>query len=150
MKDNSIIFIPGPKAQRNIEAYTEKICDNLFINDTYYGNILMCLTELNELFIENEIENEVELSYETDFNNLSISAIFADNESNSRNKTDNELIHNKVQYQLIETLSDEVLIHENGISLGFNIGALHKSIYESRLKHLKVYFNKMVGIAHES
>jgi len=150
MKDNSIIFVPGPKAQRSIEAYTEKICDNLFINDTYFGNILMCLTELNELFIENKIENEVELSYETDFTNLAITTSIAENEVDKQQKTFKEQIYNNIHYQLIETLSDEVQIHENGIILGFNISALHKSIYESRLRHLKVYFNKMVGVAHES
>ena len=150
MKDNSIIFIPGLKAQRSIEAYTEKICDNLFINDTYFGNILMCLTELNELFIENEIDGEVELSYETDFTNLAISAEPIEEEENKRHKIDKVLINSNEHYQLIETLSDDIKIEEDGITLGFNIGALHKSIYESRLKHLKVYFNKMVGVAHES
>ena len=150
MKDNTIVFVPGSKALRSIEAYTEKICENLFINDTYFGNILMCLTELNELFNENGIRNEVELSYQTDFTDLIINANIIESEDYIRLKTNKDLSQNDVHYHIIETLSDGVQILDDGIILEFNISALHKSIYESRLNHIKIYFNKMVGVNHES
>jgi len=35
-----------PSEIRKIEHFVDDICDQLFINDTYYGNILMSITEL--------------------------------------------------------------------------------------------------------
>ncbi len=150
MKDNSIVFVPGNAAQRCIEAYTEKICENLFMNDTYFGNILMCLTELNELLKENKISEEVVLSYKTDFTDLVINAKLSENEDIKRLKTNNMLSDSGIRFKLIETLSDGIRIIDNDLILEFNIGALHNSIYESRLKHLKTYFNKMLVLAGES
>jgi len=150
MKDNSIVFVPGNAAQSYIEAYTEKICENLFMNDTYFGNILMCLTELNELLKENKISEEVVLSYKTDFTDLVINAKLSENEDIKRLKTNNMLSESGIRFKLIETLSDGIRIIDNDLILEFNIGALHNSIYESRLKHLKTYFNKMLVLAGES
>ncbi len=150
MKDNSIVFVPGNEAQSCIEAYTEKICENLFMNDTYFGNILMCLTELNELLKENKIREEIVLSYKTDFTDLVIKAKLSENEDIKRLKTNNMLSDSGIRFKLIETLSDGIRIIDNDLILEFNIGALHNSIYESRLKHLKTYFNKMLVLAGES
>lgn len=150
MKDNTIIIVPGYKAQQNMEAYTETICENIMINNTYYGNILMCLTELNELLMESDISSEVKFSYKTDFSDLEIHALYLDKQEYKRHKMDsNQIISNK-HYKLIETLSDGISIEENGITLNFNISALHNSIYESRLKYLKKYFSKMLVITEES
>lgn len=150
MKNNSIIITPGnKKTVRIIEAYTEKICENLFINDTYYGNILMCLTELNEIFSESETKQRIELNYETDFTTLIINAIFLEGIT-SRQQTDKILKNNEIRYQLLQTLSDKLQILDDRIILDFNISALHTSIYESRTRHLKIYFSKVGGVTKES
>jgi len=150
MKNNSIVITPGNnKTVRIIEAYTETICDNLFINDAYYGNILMCLTELNEIFADNDVMREIELSYETDFSNLIINAVFLDG-NHIRHQTDKSITDSEVHYQLLETLSDKLQVLDDRIILEFNISALHKSIYEERKLQLKIYFNKVVGVTKES
>ena len=44
--DQSLTLTLVPKEIRKIEHFVDDICDQLFINDTYYGNILMSITEL--------------------------------------------------------------------------------------------------------
>ena len=128
-----------------MEAYAEDLCDKLFINDTYYGNLLMCLNDLNEVLVSWAIEEKIELSYNTDFSILNIVAKGAEKESNKHFKTDN-LSDDSNSLSLIRTLSDDLLISDNTIEMQFNIGALHKSIYEERLKHLKTYLNKLIKV----
>lgn len=150
MKDNSIIITPGNnKTVRIIEAYTETICENLFINDTYYGNILMCLTELNEIFADSEVNQKIKFSYETDFSTLIINAVFLEG-NHSRQQTNKAFSNNEIRYQLLQTLSDKLQILDDRIIFDFNISALHRSIYESRTKHLKIYFDKVIGVTKES
>lgn len=150
MKNNSIIITPGnKKTVRIIEAYTETICENLFINDTYYGNILMCLTELNEIFADSEVNQKIKFSYETDFSTLIINAVFLGG-NHIRQQTDKAFSNNEIRYQLLQTLSDKLQILDDRIIFDFNISALHRSIYESRTKHLKIYFNKVIGVTKES
>ena len=42
-----------PQGIQEIEKFTDIVCDSLYINDTYYGNILMALTNAFELCMEN-------------------------------------------------------------------------------------------------
>lgn len=144
MKTNSIVFSPGLKAVRLLESFTDKICESLFINDTYYGNILMCLTDLNEILLHEDIE--VKLFYETDFSVLSIVAEKIDSSTNKRQETNKVFKNNELEYQLIETLSDKFIIKTDTIEMEFNIGALHNSVYEERLRYLKDYFNKFIDV----
>ena len=39
--DQSFEFELNPNTLREIEHFSDLICDQLFINETYYGNILM-------------------------------------------------------------------------------------------------------------
>jgi len=150
MKDNSIVITPGNnKTVRIIEEFAEKICENLLINDTYYGNILMCLTELNEIFAENVEGHKIKLYYETDFSTLNITAVFLEDDI-KRQQTDIILSNNIIRYNLIKTLSDDFQVFDDSIILDFNISALHRSIYESRAESLKLYFRKGIGVIRES
>ena len=144
--NSTLIFTPGEQSRSLMEAYAENLCENLFINDTYYGNLLMCLSDLNEVLAEMGIVSEVSLNYQTDFSVLSIEAKLNDIECDMRLKTTKGQDGNSLRLELIKTLSDKLIIHANGISMEFNIGALHKSIYEERLKHLRVYLDKLIKV----
>ena len=146
MKNNRLVFSPGKESIRAIENYTDKICENLFINDTYFGNILMCLTELNEILAKDFFGQDFELYYQTDFRTLTIIVELLDIKEIKRHKTNKGLNNNKIQYDLLVSLSDGIKFENNKIVLDFNISALHKSIYEARLRHLREYFDKFAGV----
>jgi len=146
MKNNIFVFSPGVKSIRAIENYTDKICENLFINDTYYGNILMCLTEINDLLGRDNTDCNFELYYKTDFKVLTFIIKPIENKTIKRQKTKITLDVSMIQTDLILSLSDNFNVIDNSIVIDFKIGALHKSIYEERLKHLKKYFNKFAGV----
>ena len=145
MKTNSIVFTPGLNAIRLLESFTDKICESLFINDTYYGNILMCLTDLNEILLEEE--NKLKLYYKTDFSVLTIVAERVDVSVDKRHETNNDFSNNALEYQLITTLSDKFILKPDTIVMEFNIAALHNSVYEERLRYLKEYFNTLKDVS---
>lgn len=149
MKNNTIFFKPGNSAVRSIESYTEKLCENLFINDTYYGNLLMCLTDLNELLHSFSYTEEVSLSYETDFASLVITANISEKEINKRQQTDKSLNANTERFHLIKTLSDNLVVDKDEVRLEFNISALHRSVYNDRLQKLTAYFNKVLSTSNK-
>jgi hypothetical protein len=143
MRENRIVFEPGVKAVRQIESFVDIICESLFINNSYYGNILMCLSDFNEILSNMGFSESVELNYFTDFTLLSLSAQLSENEIEKRHQTNNNFENCDLEFGLIRSLSDNLVIKENRILMEFNIGALHKSIYEYRLDKMNKYFQKL-------
>lgn len=101
----------------------------------------MCLTELNEILFKEDIK--IKMFYETDFSVLTIVAEMPDSTINKRHETNNKPISSELDYRLIESLSDKFIVNNGRIIMEFNIGALHNSVYEERLKYLKEYFNRI-------
>ena len=63
-----------PESIRSIESFVDTICDQLFINDTYYGNILMSLTELFNYLLSDDNDNDtMNITYHSDYKTIAIS-----------------------------------------------------------------------------
>ena len=57
---------------RKIEYFVEEICDQLLINETYSGNILMVLSELFNLAMQFNSEKKITFTYTTDYQIIKI------------------------------------------------------------------------------
>ncbi|NOY49490.1 MAG: hypothetical protein GXO88_02835 [Chlorobi bacterium] len=135
-------FIPGKTAIRQIEYFVDNLYESLFLNDTYYGNLLICLSELNELLFNNSQEKPIELSYATDHKTLTLIAKGVDDEVFNQLKTDINHNNNEITIELLKSLSDSFEYKDGQLLLTFDIGALHNSIYKERLRLLSEYFMK--------
>ena len=137
-----------PNSIRDIESFVDTICDQLFINDTYYGNILMSLTELfNYLHINNQKE-DINITYNSDYKDIVMSFQPVDYQLIKRfsvtiNVDEILLQNNDETIFLIQSLVDNITIkNEDTLSFEFDISALHNEIYNQRAATLKKYFNK--------
>ena len=149
VNNNQLVSVKlQPNSIRNIESFVDTICDQLFINDTYYGNILMSLTELfNYLLINNQKEN-LNITYNSDYKSIVISFQPIDLQFLTRfsEAVDvDKILHknNDENIFLIQSLVDNITISNNDtLSFEFDISALHNKIYNQRASTLKKYFNK--------
>ena len=154
MNNNHSVSIKlKPKSIRDIEIFVDTICDQLFINDTYYGNILMSLTELfNYLLIDNKDVDKLNITYNSDYKKIEISFYPIDNQIiNSLTKSINldDIIHQESNKNifLINSLVDNITINKDeNLSFEFDISALHNEIYNERANLLKEYFSKQTVV----
>lgn len=136
-----------PSEIRKIEHFVDDICDQLFINDTYYGNILMSITELFNTLCEKSPGEILNITYNTDYKKVTISAQPIDSEIINVIESDINLDNildgqfNKNIF-LIKSLVDQYEIKEDALILNFDISALHNEIYKKRAEQLQGYLKK--------
>ena len=136
-----------PSKIRKIEHFVDDICDQLFINDTYYGNILMSITELFNALCEKSRGEILNITYNTDYKKVTISAQPIDSEIINIIESDIDLDNilegkfNKNIF-LIKSLVDQYEIKEDALILNFDISALHNEIYKKRAGQLQNYLKK--------
>jgi len=136
-----------PDSIRELERIVDLICDQLFINDTYYGSILMALTEVFDLLLDEQTSETFNVEYKTDYHALTISIYPVDESIIDRFKLPVNIdslqeTDGQTAMFLIKSLVDELLITEdNVVQLNFDISALHDKIYKQRLSLLNNYFN---------
>jgi len=136
-----------PSEIRKIEHFVDDICDQLFINDTYYGNILMSITELFSTLCEKSPGEILNITYNTDYKKVTISAQPIDSEIIKVIESDIDLDNisdgqfNKNIF-LIKSLVDQYEIKEDALILNFDISALHNEIYKKRAEQLQGYLKK--------
>lgn len=146
--DQSFEFKLEPHALREIEHFADLICDQLFINETYYGNILMSLTEFFQLLIHSQQKGKVKITYNTDYQKVNtnfypvdpeIVKAFSEEISFDAIADDDAL---KSAF-LISKLVDEIdIVEHDSISLLFDISAMHHEVYEHRKNQLQNYFTR--------
>ncbi|PLX03328.1 MAG: hypothetical protein C0595_07540 [Marinilabiliales bacterium] len=138
----SLVFKPGLEALRQIELYMDNLCENLFINETYYGNLIISLNTLNERLFELGQNSAVKLTYNTDHIHLSFVIEGVENQVYTSIIEDKSLNNNDITLELLNQLCDSMVIENSTITLDFEVGALHNSIYKTRVNLLKKYFKK--------
>jgi len=148
MNNNQSISIKlKPESIRDIEKFVDTICDQLFINDTYYGNILMSLTELFNCLLATNNDN-INIIYNSDYKKINISFYPIDThivKSLTKPINLDDIIHQESNKNifLINSLVDNITINKQGqLSFEFDISALHNEIYYHRAGLLKKYFSK--------
>lgn len=130
-----------------VENFVDSVTEQIFINASYYGNILTALTELFSILCELMPGLPVKYGYYTDFKTLRISL----------QQVENQMLSEIFETKKLGDISDSVtsksafLIHafvdrleifpENELLLEFDIAALHHQIYEKRSTLLKNYFS---------
>ena len=145
--DQSLTLTLVPKEIRKVEHFVDDICDQLFINDTYYGNILMSITELFNTLCEKSPGETLNIIYNTDYKQIRISAQPIDKEIVNVIESDIDLDNimdgpYSKNIFLIKSLVDAYEIEEDALILNFDIGALHNEIYKKRADQLQSYFKK--------
>lgn len=138
-----LVFKPGMDALRQIEIYIDNLCENLFINETYYGNLQISLNNLNDWLFDLGQSSSVKLTYVTDHKILRFIIEGIDNQVYKKMRTHNELTNSEIKIVILKQLCDSLLINDGMIILNFEIGALHNSIYKSRVNLLNAYFKKV-------
>lgn len=138
-----LVFKPGMDALRQIEIYIDNLCENLFINETYYGNLQISLNNLNDWLFDLGQSSSVKLTYVTDHKILRFIIEGIDNQVYKKMRTHNEQINSDINIVILKQLCDSILINDGMIILNFEIGALHNSIYKSRVILLNAYFKKV-------
>ncbi len=131
--DQSLTVKLLPEEIRKIEQFVDDICDQLFINDTYYGNILMSITELFQALCQKtpgEVLKITAQPVDTEFINVIESDIDIDQIAEGE--------YNKNVY-LIKSLVDQFEVDDNALILNFDISALHNEIYKKRAEQLQAY-----------
>ena len=149
MNNNQSVSIKlQPESIRDIEIFVDTICDQLFINDTYYGNILMSLTELFNCLLTSNNNETFNITYYSDYKNIVMSFYNVDNQVVTA-LTKPISIDDIIQHEsnknifLINSLVDNITINSQGnLSFEFDISALHNEIYNHRAEQLKKYFTK--------
>lgn len=145
--DQSLELTLVPKEIRKIEHFVDDICNQLFINDTYYGNILMSITELFNTLCEKSPGESLHITYNTDYKQIRIIAQPIDKEIVNVIESDIDLDNimdgpYSRNIFLIKSLVDAYEIEEDALILNFDIGALHNEIYKKRADQLQSYLKK--------
>jgi len=141
-----------PENISSIERFVEEICDYYNINDTYFGNILIALTEaFNNALIHGNQSNpskKITVVFESKPKGLSFTVTDEgggfdpdvvpdplDLEIDASSKTGRGLF-------LIRSLSDKLEIKEEGssIEMFFRISGIGHEAMKKRLTHFNEYF----------
>lgn len=144
--DTSLIFDLKKDSVSKIEHFVDFICDQLMINDTYSGNILVSLSEFFSLAKEISEKGKMNISYSTDYQNIIINIEPVDNQIIT-------LISNKIEVEnteestmlkslyLLKALVDNIEFgKDKAINLFFDISAVHNKVYSHRQNTLSTYF----------
>jgi len=144
--DASLIFDLEKDSVSKIEHFVDFICDQLMINDTYSGNILVSLSEFFNLAKEVSLKGKMNISYSTDYQQIGINIEPIDNQLITVIKskievasTEESPVHKSLY--LLKALVDDIEFgKDNAINLFFDISAVHNKVYVHRQNTLSTYF----------
>ena len=135
-----------------VEKFIEDICDYYNINNSYFGNIVVAVSEAveNSIIHGNKCDTSktVHISFEANQKGI----VFTIEDEGDGFKFDNIPDPTDIQSNpekkgtgifLIKTLTDEALFLNNGgkIQLKFNITSINREVFSRRMKHVDEYFN---------
>jgi hypothetical protein len=147
-KDQALELQVDEQSLIQIEHFVDHLCDILKINDAYFGNILMSMTEFFSLLVELNRQKTVNISYSTDYQRLTIGFRPVDDKTIDALKTDVDLT-NVIDSELnkrifiLNKLVDNIITDESEtVSLIFDISALHSLVYDDRKHKLQAFYRK--------
>jgi serine/threonine-protein kinase RsbW len=135
-----------------VERFVENICDYYNINSTYFGNIIVAVSEAVENSIlhgnKHNPTKAVYIGFETNKKGI----VFTIEDEGDGFKFDDIPDPTDIECNpekrgtgifLIKTLADEAIFLNNGrkIQLQFNITSINREVLSRRLKHVDDYFN---------
>ena len=130
-----------------IEKFVEELSKNLFINETYFGNLLTSLTLFFNYVVEKNQCRKLNINYITNYKILTINieGVKKDAASKLLNQielkdTENNEEENNIF--LIQSLTDKIKYKNGKLKLVYDISALHDQIFNERKKLIKDFFSK--------
>ncbi len=136
-----------PKSITQIEQFVDELFSQFQISETYYGNILMSLTEFISLIPSYQDGIGVKLTYRPGYQQVKLSVqpvsdelilLLDKKKIDLVNVLDNE--ENKKIY-IIKKLVDEIVLKDdNVVTFIFDVGALHNEVFEDRKNKLQNFF----------
>ena len=134
-----------------VEKFIEDICDYYNINNSYFGNIVVAVSEAVENSIvhgnKQDPSKSINISFEA--NQKGIVFLIEDEGDgfNFENIPDPTDIQNNPEKKgtgifLIKSLTDEALFLNQGrkVQLQFNITSINREVFTRRMKHVDEYF----------
>ncbi|HNX06054.1 MAG TPA: ATP-binding protein [Bacteroidales bacterium] len=151
MKKHTLIIKSDIHEITEVEKFVESICDYYNLNDTYFGNIMVALTEAveNAIIHGNKSNPDKKVMIHFDFSQKGIDFTVEDQGagydfSAIPDATDAKANPEKkgTGIYLIKTLADDVHFMDNGrkIRMIFNITSINKEVFIHRKKQLEDYF----------
>jgi serine/threonine-protein kinase RsbW len=143
-----------PKSISKVEKFVEEICDENYISDTYFGNIMLAIEEAvrNAIIHGNKLDGnkKVTLTFERKRGGL---CFIIEDEGDGFNPLE---IPNPVESDeargngifLLHSLADEVSFNSTGnkVELFFTISSINQETTLGRISHLKHYFNRQKSL----
>jgi len=134
-----------------VERFVEDICDYYNLNNSYFGNISVAVTEAveNAIIHGNNENNEKHVLIHFNFSQKSIDFTIEDEGSGfdfNAIPDPTDILNNPEKkgtgIYLIKVLADDVRFLENGrkVQLIFNITSINKEVFINRKKHIDDYF----------
>jgi hypothetical protein len=147
-KDQALELQVEEQSLTQIEHFVDHLCDLLKINDAYFGNILMSLTEFFSLIVDFNNQKTINITYLTDYQRLTINFYPVNDKTIEALQSEVDLTNvidsetNKRIF-ILNKLVDKILVPNNRkISLVFDISALHSLVYDDRKKKLQAFYHK--------
>ncbi|HOY30473.1 MAG TPA: ATP-binding protein [Bacteroidales bacterium] len=151
MKKHTLKIKSDPHEITEVERFVENICDYYNLNSSYFGNIMVAVTEAveNAIVHGNKRDKDKLVHIHFDFSKKGIVFTIEDDGSGFDYKSipdasDAEGNPEKkgTGIYLIMALADEVFFKDNGrkIQLVFNITSINKEVFINRKKHIEEYF----------
>ena len=143
-----------------VERFVEGICDEFNINNTYFGNILVALTEAVENAIKHGNKNNNSKAVTIVFSSKpdGFSFLISD-EGNGFDlnqipdptdpNTDPEEQKGRGIF-LMRNLADEINFNGNNVELIFKISSINKEMSKMRIKQLQQFFGSKEAIASKT
>jgi len=157
--ENRTLLVKSEKDVRKIERYIEEICDYFNINNEYFGNILLAVTEATEILfaLEEKVEKgNVTIAFEQNKTGLIFRIRLENGEKGERvgeDELDKAIRKHKLSKEIfiVKALADEVTVSLSGRSvvLVFYITSLNYEKSLQRIEKLKEYWGKKVKISHK-
>ena len=157
---NEIHDIEFESTQNNlhlVEKFIEELCDYFNVNNDYFGNIIIALTEaVNNAIIHGnnaDSNKKVKVSFQAKNGNLSFTVKdegrgFDFNNIPDPTDPSNENAEAGRGIFLIKTLADEVNFLENGsvVEINFKISSINNAVATNRLQqYIQLTQDKKVG-----
>jgi len=135
-----------------VERFVEDICDYYNINNSYFGNIIVAISEAVENSIihgnKKDSSKSVNISFEANQKGIVFSIEDEGDGFDYDNIPDPTDIQNNPEKNgvgifLMKTLTDETLFLNKGrkIVLQFNITSINREVFTRRMKHIDEYLN---------
>lgn len=146
-----IIIKKSEKALVKVENFIEEVCERYNINDNYFGNFVLAVTELFKIVMkkdESDDNKDIVLIFETKKEKIEFiikDCIFKEDILHQFQNIDNEnYLIEPIERSifLIKTLCDEIEFRENEIRMIFAIEEVTKSTRNSRQKAFNNYLEK--------